>query len=41
MRMAGGNSEYGGRGDVIGDEGELEIHNQEPSESYFGKFKRN
>ena len=34
MRMGGGD-------DVIGDEGELEIHYQEPPKSYFGKFKRN
>ena len=40
MRMGGGNSEYGGGGNV-GDEGELEIHYQELPESYFGKFKRN
>ncbi|EEF40177.1 uncharacterized protein LOC8275124 [Ricinus communis] len=40
--MASGGSEYGGGGDhVISDEGELEIHYQEPPESYFGKFKRN
>ncbi|KDP35326.1 hypothetical protein JCGZ_09485 [Jatropha curcas] len=38
MRMGSGNSEYG---EVVGDEGELEIHYQEPPESYFGKFKRN
>ncbi|KAJ8765265.1 hypothetical protein K2173_011962 [Erythroxylum novogranatense] len=38
IRMASTSSEYG---DVVGDEGELEIHYQEPPESYFGKFKRN
>ncbi|OAY36014.1 uncharacterized protein LOC110628608 [Manihot esculenta] len=38
MRMTNGNSECG---EVVGDEGELEIHYQEPPESYFGKFKRN
>ncbi|XP_050206518.1 uncharacterized protein LOC126656087 [Mercurialis annua] len=35
MRLVSG--EYGGGED----EGELEIHYQEPPESYFGKFKRN
>ncbi|CAN1169446.1 hypothetical protein LINPERPRIM_LOCUS19812 [Linum perenne] len=32
--------EYGGEM-MVGDESELEIHYQEPPESYFGKFKRN
>ncbi|KAF5745162.1 hypothetical protein HS088_TW07G00743 [Tripterygium wilfordii] len=39
MRVNGG--EYDGGEVVIGDESELEIHYQEPPESYFGKFKRN
>ncbi|KAJ4843614.1 hypothetical protein Tsubulata_025433 [Turnera subulata] len=40
MRLAAGagGGEYG---EVVGDEGDLEIHYQEPPESYFGKFKRN
>ncbi|KAF2284327.1 hypothetical protein GH714_020528 [Hevea brasiliensis] len=38
MRIASGSSECG---EVVGDEGELQIHYQEPPESYFGKFKRN
>ena len=42
MRLASGSSDqYGHDQVVVSDEGELEIHYQEPPESYFGKFKRN
>jgi hypothetical protein len=41
MRTASGSNEYGHDHVVVSDEGELEIHYQEPPESYFGKFKRN
>uniref|UniRef100_A0A6M2EP70 Transmembrane protein n=1 Tax=Populus davidiana TaxID=266767 RepID=A0A6M2EP70_9ROSI len=41
MRTASGSNEYGHDHVVLSDEGELEIHYQEPPESYFGKFKRN
>ncbi|CAL1409221.1 unnamed protein product [Linum trigynum] len=37
----GGGGDYGGGEMLVGDEAELEIHYQEPPESYFGKFKRN
>jgi hypothetical protein len=38
---SGGSDQYGHELVVVSDEGELEIHYQEPPESYFGKFKRN
>lgn len=38
MKIRMSNGEFG---DGFGDDGELEIHYQEPPESYFGKFKRN
>ncbi|KAK3211553.1 hypothetical protein EZV62_015128 [Acer yangbiense] len=42
MKMRMNNGEFGdGFGHEDGGGGELEIHYQEPPESYFGKFKRN
>ncbi|CAI0555228.1 unnamed protein product [Linum tenue] len=43
IRSGGGGvgGDYGGGEMLVGDEAELEIHYQEPPESYFGKFKRN